>query len=419
MLTDVKRRAKLGSTRSEPPLTEFAPDRVDFYRGDSHAAFRHLRARDPLHWYEAGPFWCATRHAEVCEISRRPRTFSSAHGTQLFEIPVRLAGRNPGVEDMAPSIIQMDPPTHNQHRKLVMRAFTRHTIEGLESRVRALARESVASIRPGEPFDFVEQVAVPVPMLVIAELLGVPSSDYDAFRRWSDVMLDAGASGPRPETVATLGELFGYMVEKAAERRRRPRGDVLTKLALAELDGTRLADPELAIFCMTLLVAGNETTRNLIAGGMQLLLEHPAQWRKLCAEPSLVPNAVEEMLRYVSPIRSFVRRVEEDTELAGKRLRAGQYVALFYGSANRDESVFGPDADAFDVFRPSASRHVAFGHGEHLCLGASLARLEARLVFEELIARGPGFALAGPVEPFCSTLVNGVARMPVVFEERA
>jgi cytochrome P450 len=400
-------------------MADFAPDRTDFYLGDPHAAFRRLRAEDPLHWYETGRFWCATRHAEVCEISRRPRTFSSAHGTQLFEIPLRLAGRNLGVEEAARSIIRMDPPAHNRHRKLVIGAFTPRMIAALEPRVRALARDSVASIRAGEPFDFVERAAIPLPMFVIAELLGVPSADYEAFRRWSDVMIEAGASGPRPETLGTVIELFQYMVAKAAERRRAPREDVLTRLALAELDGERLSDAELGAFCLTLLVAGNETTRNLIAGGMRLLLEHPTQWQKLCAEPALVPNAVEEMLRYVSPIQNFVRRVQHETELAGKQLRAGEYVALFYGSANRDESVFGPDAEAFDVFRANADRHVAFGFGEHLCLGASLARLEARVMFEELIARGPGFSLAGAVEPLASTLVNGIARMPVVFEDRA
>jgi cytochrome P450 len=401
-------------------MRDFAPDRVDFYLGDPHAAFRRLRAEDPLHWYAAGPFWCATRQVEVCEVGRRPRAFSSAHGTQLFEIPLRLRGTStPEIADLAPSIIQMDPPAHNRHRKLVMSAFTPRVVAALEPRMRALVRKSVASIRPGEPFDFVEAVATPLPMLVIAELLGVPSTDYEAFRRWSDVMIEAGGSGARPETLSTLIELFGYMVEKAAERRRSPREDVLTRLALAELDGERLGDAELAVFCMTLLVAGNETTRNLIAGGMHLLLQHPSQWQKLCADPTLVPNAVEEMLRVGSPIRNFVRRVQHDTELAGKRLRAGEYVALFYGSANRDESVFGPDADSFDILRPDAGRHVAFGFGEHLCLGASLARLEARVLFEELIARGPGFSLAGPVERLASTLVNGITRMPVVFEERA
>jgi len=400
-------------------VADFAPDRVDFYQGDPHAHFERLRAEDPLHWYADGPFWCATRHAEVSEISRKPRTFSSALGTQLFEVPLRLAGRGPGMEEAAPSIIRMDPPAHNRHRKLVISAFTPRMVAALEPRVRELARESVATIRPGEPFDFVEQVAIPLPMFVIAELLGVPSSDYAAFRRWSDAMIEPGSSGPSPESLGAAAELFVYMIAKAAERRSAPREDVLSTLALAELDGVRLTDAELGAFCLTLLVAGNETTRNLISGGMRALLENRAQWEKLCADPSLLPNAVEEMLRFVSPIQNFVRRVQHDTELAGKKLRTGEYVALLYGSANRDADVFGADADRFDITRPSAGRHLALGFGEHLCLGASLARLEARVLFEELIARGPGFAPAGPVRRLPSTLVNGIALMPMVFEERA
>jgi cytochrome P450 len=396
----------------------FAPDRVDFHLADPHAAFRRLRAEDPLHWYADGPFWCAMRHAELVEISRRPRSFSSAQGTQMFEIPRRLAGEPLAMEE-APSIIRMDPPAHNRHRKLAIGAFTPRRVAALEARVRALARESVAAIRPGEPFDFVEKIAIPLPMFVIAELLGVPRSDDERFRRWSDAMIEAGSSGPGPASIASAAELFVYMIEQAGARRRVPREDVLTQIALAELDGERLSDAEIGAFCLTLLVAGNETTRNLIAGGMRALLEDHAQWEKLCADPSLLPNAVEEMLRFVSPIQNFARRVQHDTELAGRRLRAGEYVVLFYGSANRDEAVFGEDAERFDITRPDADRHLAFGFGEHLCLGASLARLEARVMFEELIARGPGFALAGEPRKLRSTLVNGIAELPVVLEPTA
>jgi cytochrome P450 len=399
-------------------VADFAPDQVDFYLDDPHAHFERLRALDPLYWYAAGPFWCATRHAEVSEISRKPRTYSSARGTQLFEVKTQLAGQTLAM-DGAASIIRMDPPEHNRHRKLAISAFTPRMVASLEPRVRALARESVAALQPGEPFDFVEQIAIPLPMFVIAELLGVPKSDYAAFRRWSDAMIEAGSSGPSPESLGAAAELFVYMIAKATERRSAPREDVLSKLALAELDGVRLTDAELGAFCLTLLVAGNETTRNLISGGMRALLENRGQWEKLCADPSLLPNAVEEMLRFVSPIQNFVRRVLRDVELAGKKLSAGEYVALLYGSANRDADVFGADAGRFDITRPSADRHLAFGFGEHFCLGASLARLEARVMFEELIARGPGFALAGPVRRLPSTLVNGIAQMPMVFEERA
>jgi cytochrome P450 len=311
----------------------------------------------------------------------------------------------------------MDPPEHNRHRKLAIEAFTPRMVARLEPRVRELARESLAAIRPGEPFDFVEQVAVPLPMFVIAELLGVPSSDYHDFRRWSDAMIEAGGSGPTPETAAVLAELFGYITARAAECRRAPREDVLSKLALVQVDGQGLNEFELAIFCMTLLVAGNETTRNLISGGMRTLIEHPDQWRKLRDDPAAIPNAVEEMLRFVTPVRNFVRRVQHDTELRDKKLREGEWVALCYASANRDEQVFGPDSERFDITRPDARRHVAFGFGEHLCLGASLARLEARVMFEELAARGAEWSLAGEPRPLPSTLMNGLLEMPVVFRE--
>jgi len=394
----------------------FAPDTVDFYQGDPHAAFRRLRAEDPVHWYAGGPFWCLTRHREIAEVSRLPRTFSSAHGTQIFEVRSRLAGQTL-VMEQAPSIIRMDPPDHNRHRKLAIGSFTPRAVCSLEPLVRKLARESIETIRPGEPFDFVQQIALPLPMYVIAAMLGVPRSDYADFRRWSDAMIEAGSKGPTGDSLQALTELFVYMNEKAADCRRTPREDVLTKLAHAEIDGRRLTEAELASFSMTLLVAGNETTRNLIASGMHALLENREQWEKLCANPALLPNAVEEMLRYVTPIQNFVRRVLHDTEVAGKKLEAGQYLGLFYGSANRDESVFGDDADRFDITRPSARRHLAFGFGEHLCLGASLARLEARVMFEELIARGPGWSLAGPVPKLPSILVNGVSEMPTVFQE--
>jgi cytochrome P450 len=394
----------------------FAPDRAEFYQADPNAAFRRLRAEDPLHWYEPGPFWCVTKHSDVLEISRTPRTFSSAHGTQLFQIRDGTAPV-PAELRMARSIIQMDPPQHNRHRKLAIEAFTPRMVAKLEPRVREIARESLAAIHPGEAFDFVERVAIPLPMLVIAELLGVPSSDYHDFRRWSDAMIEAGGSGPTPETAAILAELFAYITARAAECRRAPREDVLSKLALVQVDGQGLNDFELAIFCMTLLVAGNETTRNLISGGMRALIEHPDQWAQLRESPAAIPNAVEEMLRFVTPVRNFVRRVQHDTELRDKKLREGEWVALCYASANRDEQVFGADSERFDVARADARRHVAFGFGEHLCLGASLARLEARVMFEELAARGAEWSLAGEPRPLPSTLMNGLLEMPVVFSE--
>jgi cytochrome P450 len=215
-----------------------------------------------------------------------------------------------------------------------------------------------------------------------------------------------------------VGELFAYFHAKLGERRGRPHDDLLSALAAAEVDGERLADEELLMFCMTLLVAGNETTRNLISGGARALMEFPDQRRALVENPDRLPGAVEEMLRWVTPIRSFARTATRDTEIRGQRIAAGEYVLLLYTSGNRDEEVFGPTADVFDVGRPAESMHVVFGFGEHFCLGASLARLEARVLFEELLARFPDFSLAGEIVPLRSTLMNGLVRMPVTFDGR-
>ena len=399
----------------------FAPETEEFYHRDADAWFRRLRAEDPLHWYEPCRFWAVTKFADVQEISQHPRRFSSQK-TQLFEL-VRMARGETALEGAmsqmaasAPTIIRMDPPQHNRHRKLVMNAFTPRRIAALEPRVREIAKRSLDAIDPGRPIDFVEQVAIPMPMYVIAELLGVSSDDYDDFRRWSDAMIEAGGGDVTEKTAATVAELLQYALKVAEQRRRAPQDDLFSVLVDAEIDGERLTDVEIGMFCLTLLVAGNETTRTLVSGGALALMRHPEQRAKLLADPGLLPNAVEEMLRFVSPIRSFARIATADTELRGKTIRAGEGVVMFYGSANRDEEVFGADSDAFDVARATARRQIAFGFGEHLCLGASLARLEARVMFEELFARWPGFALAGEPELQPSCLVNGITRMPVVLE---
>jgi cytochrome P450 len=307
----------------------------------------------------------------------------------------------------------MDPPRHNRHRKLVMGAFTKQRIAALEPRVREIAKRSLDALDPAAPVEFVEQVAVPMPMIVIAELLGVPASDFADFRRWSDAMIEAGGGDLTPATAANVAELLQYVVRVADERRRRPQDDLISLLVEAEVEGERLSDPEVGMFCLTLLVAGNETTRNLVSGGALALARHAPQRERLLADPGLLPNAVEEMLRFVSPVRNFARHATEDCELRGKTIREGDALVLFYGSANRDEAVFGDDAEHFDVARESARRHLAFGFGEHLCLGASLARLEGRVMFEELLARWPHFELAGEPEPLRSSLMNGLVRMPV------
>lgn len=404
-------------------IAGFAPETAEFYQHDADSAFRQLRAEDPLHWYEPCRFWAVTKYGDVQEISQRPRRFSSEQGTQLFEAvrrsrgePLLGTGSMAVMAASAPTIIRMDPPRHNRHRKLVMGAFTPRRIAALEPRIREIAKRSLDAIDPRGPVDYVEQIAIPMPMYVIAEMLGVSSDDYGDFRRWSDAMVEAGGGDVSAKTAATVAELLQYVLRIAEQRRREPQDDLVSILAEAEVDGERLTDAEIGMFCLTLLVAGNETTRNLVSGGGLLLMRHPEQREKLLTDPGLLPNAIEEMLRLVSPVRNFARVATEDTKLRGKRIRAGDMLVMFYGSANRDEEVFGADSDAFDVARASARRQIAFGFGEHLCLGASLARLEARVMFEELFARWPRFALAAEPTPMPSILMNGLTRMPVVLE---
>jgi len=400
-------------------FADFVPESNDFYQGDADAVFRRLRAEDPVHWHEPSRFWAITRLADVQTISQRPRLFSSERGTQLFELVRRARGESAlGSTDQADlgpvNIIRMDPPHHNRLRKLVMGAFTPRRIAEMEARVREIAKRSLDAIDPAKPIDFVEDVAIPLPMYVIAEMLGVASDRYDDFRRWSDAMVEAGGGKVSGEIATVVGELMQYVLGVAQERREKPQGDLISVLVEAEIDGERLDDGEVGMFCLTLLVAGNETTRNLVSGGAALLIRHPDQREKLLADPGLLPNAIEEMLRLVSPVRNFARTATRDTELRGKQIHEGDGLVLFYASANRDEEVFGPDSHEFDITRANAKRHVAFGFGEHLCLGASLARMEARVMFEELLARWPHFEAAGAAVPLDSSLMNGLVRLPVV-----
>jgi cytochrome P450 len=393
---------------------ELAPDRPEFFLGDPYAVYRRLRREDPLPWYEPAGTWCLLKHADIISVSRDPERFTSTRGIQ---IGMKDAVTRP--KEVAPTILEMDPPEHNRHRKLVIRAFTPGATAALETMVRQIARECVAAVEPGRPVDLVDALAVPMPMYVIAEMLGVPRSDRADFKRWSDAMVEAGGGRRTAATDAWLVEMLGYFARHLAERRRAPKDDLVSTLARAEIDGEALSDPEILMFCATLLAAGNETTRNLISGGSLLLMRNPDQQRRVVAEPELLGNAVEEMLRWWTPVHTFTRTATRDTELRGRRIREGQSVLMLYASANRDEEVWGEDAERFDIGRDhSRIRHLAFGFGEHLCLGAPLARLEARVMFEELLRRFSGFELAGEPELLHSRLMHGVEHLPVVFHER-
>jgi cytochrome P450 len=391
-------------------IAGFAPDDASFYLGDPYPLLRRVRQEDPVHWYEPAACWCITKHADVEHVLRSPQLFTSTRGVMLGVEP---ENRPPGVP---PAILEMDPPDHNRHRKLVMQSFTPRAVAALEPRIRVIARESLAAVPTGEPVDFVEAVSIPLPMYVIAEMLGVPRADWAGFRRWSDATIRAAGGMRDADTDAAMGEMFAYFAQQLAGRRSAPREDLISTLAHAEVDGDRLTDPEILIFCVTLLVGGNETTRNLISGGALGLMQHPEQKRALLADPALLPNAVDEMLRWWTPVVSSTRHATRATTLRGRAIGEGDCMLLLYPAANRDEEVWGDDAERFDVRRDHARRrHIAFGFGEHLCLGAPLARLEGRVMFEELFARLPDFEPAGPAVRLRSRMINGIERMPVVF----
>ncbi len=396
-----------------PQPDSIALDEGRFYidEAGANAAFRWLRQESPVWWFAPRGFWVVSRRDDVQAMSKQPELWSSAGGITM---PSYEGHEGDRIGTQAPSIIMMDPPDHSRHRTLVSRAFTPRRVLDLEGRMREIAAESIESTPIGEPVDFVEHVAVPLPMRVIAEMLGVPDSDLDAFRRWSDaVVVQAGADANRDEGMEAIAQVFGYFAQMLAERRTDPGDDLITALLQAEVEGRALDEGEILIFCMTLLVAGNETTRTLVSQATRMLLERPDQLALLRTGTASLPDAIEELLRLTHPIRYFFRRATRDIEKHGKTIRAGDAVMMLYAAANRDETVWGDDADVLNVTRP-VEPHVSLGFGQHFCLGASLARLEARILFEELLARRPSWEAAGPIEYNESSFVNGIERMPVI-----
>jgi cytochrome P450 len=385
----------------------FAPPLHDptFHAGDPFPAFRRLRAESPVHWHPTPGFWALSRHEDVLAVSRDPATFCSSRGVLLSDIERPVMPRQ--------SIIYIDPPEHAKYRKLVQPAFSPGRIRALEERIGETVRELLDRVPVGAPVDFVDAFAAPLPLLVIGHMLGVPGADRARFKRWSDAIIEAGTQ-PTAENMAQSAELLDYFAGVLADRRQRPADDLISVLVHSEIDGERLEDFDLLMFCMTLLVAGNETTRNLLSHGALALATRPDQRALLASDPALMPGAVEEMLRWGSPVSSFMRVATRDTRIRGTRIREGERLIMLYASANRDESVFGADAEEFRVTR-DASGHVAFGFGEHFCLGAQLARMEARIAFAQLLARFEGWELAGDVERLPSLIMRGIVHLPLSF----
>lgn len=385
--------------------TTFPLHSPDFYAGDPYPAYRELRASSPVCWNDVTNFWALLKYEDIRFVSSNPALFTSTKGVTIPDPAVP----NPAQEG---SLIFTDPPRHRQLRKLINTGFTRRHVGILEPQIRDIVRRILDGIEPGSTHEFAEKIAAPLPTRIIAELLGAPPDDWEQFRAWSDAT--TGTADPEIEldTFVAIGQLYEYFQKLIAERRAAARDDMLSTLVRAEIDGQRLSDDDLLKFAFLLLVAGNETTRNLIALGTCALISHPDQLRLLLDDPSLIPGAVEEMLRWNSPVVQMARTATTDVEIRGQLIREGEVVVMLYGSANRDEDIFGADSEEFKVTR-HPNPHIAFGCGEHSCLGAQLARLEACVFFDELLRHFPRLELVGEVDRMRATMVPGVKRMPV------
>ncbi len=399
------------------------PDLADpdlYLGGVPHALFRRLRAEDPVHWNPPGQypgFWAVTRHADIVEVSRQPGLFSSATangGHRIFdEEDAGVAGM--GESAIGTPFISIDPPTHVQYRKIVMPALAPGRLAGIEARITERVEALLDAVPPGEPFDLVERLAAPLPILTLCELIGVEPELWEKLYHWTNA--NVGEDDPdfraSPEALQQiLGEFMAFSQALFEERRRNPGHDIATRLATEGPDG---ADPTFRDFIANLiltLVGGNETTRNSISHSVIAFANDPAQWQLLRDEPALLATAPREMVRHASPVLHMRRTATADTELGGKRIRKGDRVVLWYPSGNRDETAF-DEPDRFDVRRGNV-QHVGFGTGQHVCAGSRLAEMQLRVLFAALGRRVAQFEVRGEPRRFRSNFIHGLKSLEVV-----
>ena len=373
-----------------------------------------LRKNAPVYWHDEpnGPgFWAITKYEDVRTISRLPKVFSS------YETSVMLPDPDPmGLYAQRLMMLNMDPPQHDRFKWLVSRGFTPKNAPLLRPKIEELARDIVDAVLAKGECDFVTEIAGRLPSGLIAELMGMPRADGERLYDLTEIMhTNDDAIAPPEIKMNAVGEMLGYAQSVADLKRQSPADDLATILVNAEVDGDHLTDEEFQWFFLLLVNAGGDTTRNLLAAGLQLLFDHPDQRTKLMGDlDGLLGSAVEEMLRYCSPVTHFKRTAMQDTVVGGQSIKAGERVVMFYGSANRDEDIF-ENADTFDVAR-HPNPHVAFGAGgPHLCLGMHVARVELAVMFRELLTRMPHIEAGGPIERMHSSFIAGVHRMPIKY----
>jgi len=381
-----------------------------FYGGDPFPAFAWMRANAPAYFDEASGVWGISRYADVRDISKDPDTFSNAGGIRPDS-------------DALPMMIDTDAPEHVRRRRLVSEGFTPRRIRESEEGIRIICDAIIDRVCEQGTADFVRDIAAPLPMIVIGNMLGVAPEDRADLLRWSDDMLRAlGSPDPTAMDLAAQAAVeYAAYITAVVEQRRRDHqtNDLIGTLVHAEIEGDHLDESSLIYESLLILIGGDETTRHVISGGMYELLVHPDQYRTLAAERAMLPTAIEEMLRWVTPIKNMARTATRDVELHGETVRKGQKLLLLYPSANRDETVFA-DPESFDIAR-TPNDHVAFGFGSHFCLGNRLARMELQVMFSQLLDRLPDLALADPAEPpkRPANFVSGYETMPVTFTPTA
>ena len=367
---------------------------------DPYSTYARLRAEDPVHWCEPWGQWVITSFDDVLAVNKDPARFSSAGWEQKFmaQLPLELQQLPNMRRHYSTKVISMtDPPEHTRLRRLIVRSFTPRVLQVLRPGIEAIVNELLDAMESGAQGDAIAGFAYPLPAAVIGQMLGAPEAGREKFMRWSRDIVNFVGTGHPDEARArraeeTLSEFRAFLEPIIADRRTNPQEDLISILASTDTDGERLTDDELVSTCIILLFAGHETTANLIGNGLLALLRHPEQLALLRSRPELMPAAVEELLRYDSPVQRNRRLATRDMEFRGKQIKQGDAVMVFMGSANRDPARF-PDPDSLDITR-SPNKHQAFGHGIHFCAGAGLSRLEAPIALEALLARFPKLRLA-------------------------
>jgi cholest-4-en-3-one 26-monooxygenase len=392
-------------------------------RGYPHQEWTLLRREAPVFWYERQngiPFWAVTKHEDIVTVSRQPELFRS---NQILFITAEEPGAPLPDEVILRQLLNMNPPEHGAFRSVVNQRFTPRAIKQLAADIEQITEEVIDTLAGREECDFVTDVSAKLPLAVIAQMFGIPRADWDMLFRLSNTMI--GPSDPEYAGGDTIKEVlekarlefFQYFIQLVEDRRRHPQNDLASALANGSANGEPLPPFELLSYFALLIIAGNETTRNATTGGLFAFINHPEQWERLQRDPSLVRSAVEEILRWTSPVVQFTRTATADTDLHGRKIREGDVLAPFYPSANRDEDIF-EDPFTLDIGR-NPNQHIAFGIGEHYCLGANLARLELQSMFRQLATRLEAVELGGPVSRMRSSFVGGIKHMPIRYKLRA